>query len=202
MKKAEQLAALVAILIGAPLVFFFARAMVDGAGRYREAPLRSLLGEEIFEQLAAGETTSMHYMGEDRMAPDFTLRDREGRPWRLRDHRGKVVVLNFWSITCQPCIEEMPTLEELAQIADEWGDVEVVGVSTDEGWNAVSTIFPEAPRMKILFDPDKAVVESKFGTRLYPETWIIDKDGVIRVRVDGAKDWSSPLAVDVIDSYR
>jgi len=52
----------------------------------------------------------------------------------------------------------------------------------------------------VLFDPDKAVVRGKFGTRLYPETWVIDPEGVIRVRIDGGRDWASPVALEMIQS--
>jgi hypothetical protein len=52
----------------------------------------------------------------------------------------------------------------------------------------------------VLFDPDKSVVRGKFGTRLYPETWVIDPEGVIRVRIDGGRDWSAPIAIEMIES--
>jgi len=50
----------------------------------------------------------------------------------------------------------------------------------------------------VLFDPDKRVVRDKFGTRMYPETWVIDSEGIIRFRVDGARDWSDPVALAAI----
>lgn len=202
MASKEQLAAVVAIALGAPLVFLFTRAVADGSTRYEETPLRAVLGDERFEALRDGHGGFPHYLGDDRLAPDFTLRDKDGRPWRLADHRGRVVVLNFWSITCPPCLEEMPTLETLAHIAEEWGDVDVVAVSTDSGWDAVSAVMPPRSRLRVLFDPDKSVVNGKFGTRLYPETWIVDREGVIRFRFDGARDWSDPVVLDVIEQFR
>ena len=74
--------------------------------------------------------------------------------------------------------------------------------STDAGWDAVSTVLPADPELTHLFDPDKSVTEGMFGTELYPETWIVDRDGVVRLRYDGAFDWSSPIVLDVIESYR
>jgi peroxiredoxin len=176
--------------------------MADGDTRRREVPLRALLGDEVFEALAEGERTDVHYMGNDRLAPDFTLQDRHGRPWRLRDHRGKVIVLNFWTITCEPCLEEMPSLMDLARIARHHGGVEVVAVTTDRSWDVVAPVLPADPPATVLFDPDKSVVRGKFGTRLFPETWVIDPEGVIRLRVDGRRDWSHPVAIEVIESYR
>lgn len=198
----EVVAFAIAMVVAVPLLIAFSWAMKDAAVRRTEAPLVSILGKDTYERLEAGDKTPLHYLGHDRRVPDFTLKDRSGRPWSMRDQRGKTVVLNFWSTTCPPCIEELPTLEELADVARQWPDVEVVGVSTDPGWEAVAPVVPANPAMKILFDPKQKVVQGKFGTRLFPETWIIDPKGVIRFRYDGAMDWSSPLAIDLINLYR
>lgn len=201
MRRAEILAGIAVLLLGAPLAFMFASALADGEARRHEAPLRAILGNAAYDALRRGDPSDQHYLGDDRLAPDFTLQDREGTPWRLSDHRGKVVVLNFWTVTCQPCVEEMPTLEELAQIVGEREDVELVTISTDRSWDQVATVVPPTSRLRVLLDPDKAVVRDRFGTRLYPETWIIDREGVIRLRVDGPREWSSAIAVDAIESF-
>ena len=96
----------------------------------------------------------------------------------------------------------MPSLELLAQMAQDWDDVEVVAVSTDEGPEAVASVIGPSPRLTHLFDPDKSVVEGMFGTKLYPETWIIDPRGVVRFRYDGARDWSSPIILDLVEAFR
>src|SRR5690349_21192548 len=113
----ERLAALVVLAIGLPLVVGFGRAIVDGETQRREAPLRAILGDETFEALQRGEKTETGYLGRSLLAPDFTLPDRNGKPWTLSQHRGKTIVINFWSITCPPCVEEMPSLIDLTQLA-------------------------------------------------------------------------------------
>ncbi|MDQ3031373.1 MAG: TlpA family protein disulfide reductase [Myxococcota bacterium] len=201
MRRAEILAGLAVLVIGGPLTFMYASALADGEVRRRETPLRAMLGAS-YDDLSRGETADQHYLGNDRLAPDFTLMDREGNPWRLSDHRGKTIVLNFWTVTCQPCVEEMPTLEELARIFAGREDVELVTISTDREWDTVSTVVgPDSP-LTVLLDPDKAVVRDLFGTRLYPETWVIDPHGVIRMRVDGPREWSSAVAIDAIEGFR
>jgi peroxiredoxin len=160
-----------------------------------------MIGDEAYEALARGDKTELHYMGAQLTAPDFTLADREGKPWRLSDHRGKVVVMNFWSVTCQPCVEEMPSLVELARMSAGRDDLEVVAISTDAGWSEVAPIMPPQNPLRVLFDPKREVVTGKFGTRLYPETWIIDRNGIVRARVDGGRDWAAPLALDFIEAY-
>ena len=200
-RRGELIALLVVLCLGTPLVFLYARAMADGELRRREGPLRALLGDESFERLSRGEKTEENYLGNGLLAPDFTLNDRDGKPWRLRDHRGKVVVMNFWTINCQPCVEELPTVLDLAQIAEKRGDIEVVAVSTDKDWSEVAALFPPQFRLKVLFDPDRRVVSGKYGTRLFPETWIIDARGVVRMRIDGRRGWSDGIVLDAIERF-
>jgi peroxiredoxin len=202
MRRAEILAGLTVFLLGAPLAYMFASAGADGEARRREAPLRALLGNEAYDALRRGDETPQHYMGDDRLAPDFTLEGRDGRAWTLSEHRGRVVVLNFWTITCQPCLEEMPHLEELARIVRERDDLELVTISTDRTWDQVATAVDPRSPLAVLLDPDRSVVRDRFGTRLYPETWVIDPRGVIRLRVDGPRDWSSAVAIDAFELFR
>ena len=89
---------------------------------------------------------------------------------------------------------------ELADLADKRADIEVVAVSTDRDWNAIAALFPPRFRLKVLFDPERKIVHDKYGTRLFPETFIIDARGVVRLRVDGKRNWSEALALNVIES--
>jgi peroxiredoxin len=200
-RRAELWAGLIALVLGAPLVFLYARAMADSEVRRREAPLRAMIGNDAFERLARGEKTAAHYYGNELLAPDFTLADKDGKPWRLRDQRGKVVVMNFWTITCQPCVEELPSFLELASIAQKRDDLEVIAVTTDQDWSEVAALFPPQHDLHVLFDPERKVVRDKFGTKLFPETWIIDRRGVVRLRVDGQRKWSDPLTLDAIARF-
>jgi peroxiredoxin len=197
----ELWAALLVLLLGTPFVFVFARAMADGEVRRREGPLRAMLGDESFEALSRGEKTEMHYLGDGLNAPDFTLQDKDGKPWRLKDQRGKVVVMNFWTITCQPCVEEMPSLITLADIAKHRQDIELVAITSDKDWAAVAPIFPPRSNLKILFDPERKIIRDKFGSRLFPETWVIDREGVVRLRVDGPRDWAAALSIAAIERF-
>ncbi len=175
-------------------------AFVHGEARRKEAPFEGLLGQQTYKALKQGKKTEQHYLGNDRIAPDFELRDQFGKTWKLSDHRGKIVVLNFWTKTCQPCIEEMPSLENLANVIKSRSDIELVAVTVDKNWADVAEVFHGATSLHVLFDPDRHVVRDKFGTKLYPETWVIDKEGVIRLRYDGPNDWSSPLTLDILES--
>jgi peroxiredoxin len=196
----DKLAAVLAFLLGAPFAFMLVRSFAEGETRRHEMPLRAMLTDEVYEAFRDGDKPAHHYLGNDKLAPDFTLKDQHGKPWNLKAQRGKTVVLNFWTMTCKPCLEEMPSLEQLALVAEERDDLEVVAISTDKGWGEVRSLFKPGSKLKVLFDPDKSVVRDKFGTRLYPETWVIGPDGVIRVRIDGGRDWSAPIALELIKS--
>ena len=146
-----------------------------------------------------------NYAGQNRLAPDFELTDGEGRKVHLSDYRGKTVVLNFWTTTCQPCLEEMPSLAELANILKARKNVALLTVSTDTSrevaLSALKTLLhEEKPPFPVLLDPELEVVRDKYGTHLFPETWIIDPKGVIRARFDSARDWSQAMVLDLIES--
>lgn len=201
MSRRELIATLIVVAIAFPLIFVFTGAIVDARARAREAPFRAILGNTRFEELMQGQGGVPHYLGASLLAPDFTLPTEDGGRWTLSEHRGKVIVMNFWTVTCRPCIQEMPTLELLAEMTEGWDNVDVVAISTDRSWDEVETVIPVGSRITSLLDSDRRVVSGMFGTRLFPETWIIDAEGVVRFRFDGALDWSDPLALDLIRAY-
>jgi peroxiredoxin len=143
------------------------------------------------------------YAGNDRLAPDFELPDMNGRPVRLSSFFGQPIVLNFWTQTCEPCKKELPSLGQLALLGREHGIV-LLTVSADDGPDDVratlQAIFRGGePPFPILFDPELQVIQAKYGTVLYPETWIIDASHIIRARFDGERNWYAPLAREAID---
>ncbi len=148
------------------------------------------------------------YVAADKKVPDFTLTDAKGARVDIASYRGKTVVLNFWTRTCGPCLEEMPQIAELTHILANHPDVAVVTVSTDEGPDAVKDVLKSVlkeptPPFEVLFDPDgEEVVDKKFGTHLFPETWIIDPRGVVRARFDGSREWATPEVVEYIEQIR
>ena len=147
-----------------------------------------------------------NYAGYEKTAPSFKLKDAIGHEVSLDSYRGKVVVLNFWTKTCGPCIEEMPEIADLARILKPMDDVAVVTVSTDdtakEAMDTLKAVLKGEPPFAVLIDPDAKNVTGKYGTTLYPETWIIDKNGIIRARFDGKREWSSATVVQFVDQLR
>lgn len=146
------------------------------------------------------------YAGASRKMPSFVLNDLEGKPVSSESLAGKVLVLNLWSTTCKPCVEELPDLAELTQALRKRSDVVVVTISNDENPGEVrdflQSVLPAAPPFLTLLDPDNSVIKEKFGTTMVPETWIIDARGVVRARFDGKRDWTSGLVTQLIDQVR
>jgi cytochrome c biogenesis protein CcmG, thiol:disulfide interchange protein DsbE len=130
-------------------------------------------------------------------APAFTVQDSDGK-LALADFHGKVVVLNFWASWCAPCVEEMPSLVQLQQRFKDKG-VTVVGVSIDVDGDAYHKFLKD---YKIDFptvrDPDQKT-SSLYGSFKWPETYIIDRDGMVRRKFIGAVEWNQPEIVDFLN---
>jgi len=133
-------------------------------------------------------------------APDFSLKDLSGNQVRLSDLRGKVVVLNFWATWCPPCREEIPSMMRLDRAMTE-KDFRMLAVSIDEGGkDAVTEFFRKSgTSLPVLFDTDQAVGK-RYGLTGVPETFVIDKKGVILKKVVGAMDWSNPQVIEYLEN--
>ena len=129
------------------------------------------------------------------LAPDFRLMDLHGKAVSLSDYRGKVVLLNFWATWCGPCKIEMPGMEAMYRNLHSKG-LEILAVSVDQQGPAVTRPFQEALGLSfpILHDLDYEVGLT-YGARTLPMTFAIDRQGVIRQLVYGARDWNSPEAL-------
>lgn len=156
------------------------------------------------------------YMGSDRTAPDFDLDDGKGGRVRLSAYKGKVVILHFWTKTCAPCLEELPNLARFAELVKKRSDVVVLTVTIDDGPKETKQVFDalfgvgNGPPFIVGYDPDSNVVRGKYGTTLFPETWLIDPQGRIRARFDGVPHagdaceeiWNGPLILSAIDALK
>jgi len=131
-------------------------------------------------------------------APNFQLRDLNGHLITLSDLRGKVVLLNFWATWCGPCRVEMPAMEQLYRMFQR-KDFEILAVSTDAQGAAITRPFQQENRLTfpILHDPDYRVGLT-YGARSLPMTFLIDRLGIIRHQVFGARDWEAPEAQQLV----
>jgi peroxiredoxin len=123
-------------------------------------------------------------------APDFSLQDA-GRTVALHDYKGQVVVLNFWATWCPPCVEEMPSLVEMQSRLKDKG-VTVLAVSLDIDGAAYQKFLKDYKVDLLAVRDPKQVSNSLYGTFKYPETYIIDRQGMVRRKFIGAVDWTNP----------
>ena len=129
-------------------------------------------------------------------APDFMVQDADRRI-ALRDFAGKIVVLNFWATWCAPCVEELPTLMQLQQRLQQKG-VTVIGVSVDADADVYHRFLKEHNiDFLTVRDPDQKA-NNLYGTFKFPETYIIDRKGIVRRKFIGAVDWTQPEIVSFL----
>lgn len=123
-------------------------------------------------------------------AKDFSF-ELNGKPTRLSDLRGKLVIVNFWATWCAPCVAEMPSLNRMhQQIASSGGMV--LGVSIDEDEAQYRKFLQQYQVAFPTFrDPSKNIAAS-YGTFGWPETYVIDRDGIIARKLIGPQVWDSP----------
>ena len=128
-------------------------------------------------------------------APNFTLPGLNGKMVSLADYKGKVVFLNIWATWCPPCVEEMPSMEKLYQALNN-EDFEILAVSIDE--TGAQDVLPFMKKHKLSFptltDP-KGTIKGLYQTTGVPESFIIDKDGLIVEKIIGPRDWAIPDAI-------
>jgi thiol-disulfide isomerase/thioredoxin len=132
-------------------------------------------------------------------APAISLTDSDGHTQELSDLRGKLVIVNLWATWCEPCLREMPSLERLQSRLGE--RIAVLAVSEDRGGN--KTVEPFIAKLglksvKIYIDP-KSEVGHAFGARGLPTSFLIDREGKVLGRVEGAAEWDSPKILGILE---
>jgi peroxiredoxin len=148
--------------------------------------------------LLKGGPRGAKIIGKGDQAPEFHLTSLNGGQVNLSDFRGKVVMVHFWATWCPPCVDELPTLDRLYHgILGK--DFELLAVSVDEGGAEAVTSFLRRNNLglPVVLDPGGTVARS-YGTFKFPETYILDRSGIVRYKVIGAADWSNPANLSVI----
>jgi cytochrome c biogenesis protein CcmG/thiol:disulfide interchange protein DsbE len=129
-------------------------------------------------------------------APQFAVEDSD-RKVTLSDLKGKIVVLNFWATWCPPCVDEMPSLVHMQQLMRDKG-ITVLAVSVDaDGGSYHKFLKDHKVTLLTVRDPDQKS-NNLYGTFKFPETYIIDRNGVVRRKFIGPVDWNQPDILDYL----
>lgn len=133
-------------------------------------------------------------------APAFELKDANGNLWKLSDLKGKVVFLNFWATWCTTCRSEAPYKEMLFQKM-QGKPFQMLGIlfrdspSNLPGYKMNQPVSPPT-----LISPDNEAAKL-YGITGVPETFIIDKNGIVREKIVGPREWSTPENLAIIEKY-
>lgn len=132
-------------------------------------------------------------------APDFTVTDSD-KTVSLAQLRGKPVLLNFWATWCPPCIEEMPSLVQLQKAVGD--NVTILAVSEDADDAAYKQFIRDHNVDLLTVRDPKNSANTLYGTFKFPETYVIDKNGVIRRKFIGPQEWTNPEIIDYLNKLQ
>jgi peroxiredoxin len=172
-----------------------------GAGKERNRRLRRgislsfLLVLAFAIPLGAGtdtlRTLGLQTPNEPLEAPAFELLDLNGKKIQLKDFRGKLVFLNFFATWCGPCREEMSGMERLYLSYRDKGLI-ILGINMQE---SAKTVRPFVQELKLSFPAvldTKGSVSREYGIRALPVSFLVGRDGNIRWRAMGGREWDTP----------
>jgi peroxiredoxin len=134
-------------------------------------------------------------------APDFALKDENGKVVKLSDYRGKLVFLNFWASWCGPCVQEAPEMEALKKALQD-KPFQMLAVSIDIEWDSVQQ-FNKQYNVTIpaLLDPGQQVAKGLYKITGQPETFLISANGSVLKHIVGPARWSDPRVIAGIEAF-
>jgi thiol-disulfide isomerase/thioredoxin len=128
--------------------------------------------------------------------PPLALRDLEGKEHKLADYKGKVVVLNFWATWCDPCREEMPSMQRLQDKLA--GKLVILAVDYGEGAPRIKDFLQKVPvKFTVLLDRDTSAATA-WKVKVLPTTLVIDPEQKVRLVAVGDIGWDSQAVEEQI----
>ncbi len=158
--------------------------------------LRKVLGMAIlgmlFSSPVLGESNWKKFSTPGGQTPlPLVLTDLDGQPIDLASFKGKVVLVNFWATWCEPCRDEMPSLNRLhRQLNDK--NFRILAVNIGEGKPRIKQFLERIPvDFTVLRDADFEVMKA-WRVRILPATFLVDKSGMLRFQLVGDANWDDP----------
>jgi peroxiredoxin len=142
------------------------------------------VGYTLYQNFYAKKTEETFAMGEQ--APNFVLKDLQGKEVSLEDYKGKGVLINFWASWCEPCKAEMPALNNIHKKYKDKG-VEVIGINAGDTELVAKTFTKEMGlEFPVVLDP-KGDVQKAYKVIPLPTSFLIDKDGKVVKMITGER---------------
>lgn len=196
----KQIAAGFAVIAGITGIYLFqadGRKAVTAEAEAIDVSAPAATG--VTRELATGALAAFLIRQERKPIAELNFQDADGKPLKIGDWKGRVVLINLWATWCAPCRKEMP---DLAELQKELGgqDFEVVAISVDRKGVEASAAFLKdtgADNLKLYIEPTTAIVNDLQAIGL-PATILLDRQGNEIGRLLGPADWASPEAVALI----
>lgn len=156
-----------------------------------------LAGAMCSANVLAEKAQPLHAVPNTPMAPEFSLKDTNGKLYKLSDYRGKVVIVNFWTTWCPPCRFELPSMERAYQQLKKQ-DIEILAINVGEDADTIFTFTVDYPvTFPLLMDLDSRVIND-YPVIGLPTTYVIDSRGKLVYRAIGTREWDDPALVQKI----
>ncbi len=137
----------------------------------------------------------MEYPAESFIAPGFELPSLSGGTVDIKNYRGKVVFINFWATWCATCKVEMPSMQKVYDRFKDQG-LAMLTISVDKDLSLIQPFMDEYQlTFPVLLDPKSSVAKQDYKTTGVPETFIVNKHGVIVHKAIGPRDWATDDAL-------
>lgn len=133
-------------------------------------------------------------------APGFSIRTDNGREITRAAFGGKVLVLNFWATWCPPCLNEIPSLNQMARTLSNKGVV-VLGVSVDKNQEAYKKFLAKNKLEFLTAHDPSAEISGEYGTFKYPETYIVNAEGKVLEKLIADQNWMDPQILQRLEGY-
>lgn len=148
-----------------------------------------IIGSIIFKKTKTISHSELAKIGMS--APNFELKDLNGTVWKLDNLRGKIVILNFWASWCNECKTEKKSIQSYINKNGKPEDLVFLTVLyKDNPTGVIEMIKREGYTFPVLVDNGE--VSKIYGIKGVPETFLIDKNGILRHKIVGPVEWDNP----------
>lgn len=151
-----------------------------------------IIGFTVIEQQ---NTSGIANVGQ--AAPDIELFDSNRAKTTLSSLKGSVVFINFWATWCESCVEELPSINRLFSYFSDNTNLKILTILyKDDIHNALEYMSRNRYSFPVFFTMDSSAAK-KYGITGVPETFIIDKKGILRNKIIGPADWDTSRALEI-----